>query len=109
MKRGHRRTEQRKFARTRIDVAVEFMHLDSPEPFEGTARDISLGGMFVVTDRPAPLGVDLVVTIVLPGAMRPAVLPGVVRWNAHDGMGIQFGALDRRETDAIVEAQARSG
>jgi hypothetical protein len=74
----------------------------------GQARDISLGGMFVVTDTPAPFGGDVTVTITLPGQRVPFTLPGIVRWVGNGGMGIQFKMLGARETHAITEVVRES-
>jgi c-di-GMP-binding flagellar brake protein YcgR len=86
-------------------VAVTFMQGDSPEMFEGTARDISLGGMCIATDFPAPFGTDVVVRMILPGAVGSALLPGVVRWNTQYGVGIQFERLSELATRAIIRVQ----
>ena len=49
--------------------------------------DISQGGVKVQSETPLPLGSDVVVTL---AGIEP--LHGVVRWAAHDQMGINFNA-----------------
>lgn len=67
------------------------------------AKDISLGGTFIETDLPGPVGQQLVVHVALPGSKREINLPAVVRWSGRDGMGVQFGLLGARETHEITE------
>jgi hypothetical protein len=95
--------ELRRYNRATIDVPVEFVGKGSPERFAGRAKDISLGGMFIETDKPLAFGADLVVHITLPAQKTPFALPGVVRWNRNGGMGVQFGLIGARETHAITE------
>jgi type IV pilus assembly protein PilZ len=88
-------------------MPIEFTPRDSWETFTGTARDISLGGMYIATDSAAPFGTEVFVRIRVPGRRDQMVLPGVVRWRGDDGMGIQFGMLGARETHAITQMQIR--
>jgi hypothetical protein len=48
--------------------------------------------------RPLAAGVR----VRLPSSAQTMILPGIVRWTTHDGMGIQFGALGARETYAVM-------
>lgn len=96
--------ELRRYQRAPIDVPVEFVAKGSKERVGGRAKDISLGGMYVLTDTPLPFGAELVVHVTLPGQRAPFALPAVVRWaRTSDGMGLQFGLLGARETHAITE------
>ena len=102
--------ELRRYQRAPLDVPVEFLPRDPAlvEPREqrqtGRSKDISVGGMFVITPNPLPFGTELVVYIRLPGHRNEFALPGVVRWSrAGDGMGVQFGLMGARETHAITE------
>ena len=76
---------------------------DTPVRMDGIGKDISLGGMFIETDLPGPLGEQIVVHLVLPGSAHEMALPAVVRWTGKDGMGVQFGLLGARETYEITE------
>jgi hypothetical protein len=95
--------ELRRHSRTVIDVPVEFAGKEATDRIAGRARDISLGGMFIETDRPLPFSAEVTVHVVLPAQKAAFALPGVVRWNRDGGMGVQFGPLGARETHAITE------
>jgi type IV pilus assembly protein PilZ len=96
--------ELRRYQRALIDVPVEFVAKGAQERLGGRAKDISLGGMYVLTDTPLPFGAELVLHLTLPGQRAPFALPAVVRWSrTGDGMGVQFGLLGARETHAITE------
>jgi hypothetical protein len=95
--------ELRRHRRTSLDVPVEFVTKGSNERISGKARDISLGGMFIVTSTPLPFSAEIVVHVILPSQKTPLAFPGVVRWTRGDGMGVQFGLIGARETHAITE------
>lgn len=99
--------ELRRTPRAPIDTAVEFTPKGG-KVVQGRARDISLGGMFVVTEAPATFNGEVSVSITLPGQKSAIVLPGVVRWVGNGGMGIQFKMLGARETHAITEVVRES-
>ncbi len=94
--------ELRRHQRTPIDVAVEFSAKGSTELFAGRATDISVGGMFIETQKPLAFAADVVVHITLPNQKGALALRGVVRWTRQSGMGVQFGLLGARETQGIV-------
>jgi type IV pilus assembly protein PilZ len=96
--------ELRRYQRANLDVPVEFVAKGSQERIGGRAKDISLGGMYVLTDTPLAFGAELVIHVTLPGQRAPFALPAVVRWaRGGDGMGLQFGLIGARETHAITE------
>lgn len=95
--------ELRRHNRAPVDVPVEFVGKGATERSAGRARDISLGGMFIETDKPLPFSAEVVVHVTLPSQKAPFALPGVVRWNRNGGMGVQFGLIGARETHAITE------
>lgn len=84
---------------TTVTVAVK----GSKEPIRGVAKDISVGGIFIVVDEPPEFNAEVTVRIILPEQLDELVLPGRVRWTRADGMGIQFGLLGAKETHAITE------
>ena len=61
------------------------------------SRNISLGGMYLVTETQLPYGTDVQVRFVLPALKEHVTLQAVVRWVKDDGMGVQFGSLRARE------------
>jgi hypothetical protein len=85
----------------RYPVSVEVVVRHGETRVVARSRDISLGGMFVLTDRPLPYGTPCQLEIKLPSLPSPAVIEATVRWAGPDGMGLQFGALRARETWAI--------
>jgi len=95
--------ELRRHSRAVVDVPVEFVGKGATERTAGRARDISLGGMFIETDKPLPFSAEIIVHVTLPSQKAPFALPGVVRWNRDGGMGVQFGLIGARETHAITE------
>lgn len=95
--------EQRRHARAPIETPVNFVPKGEREPRNGVGKDISVGGMFVETERPAAFGAEVVVHITLPGAASTTALPAVVRWVRTGGMGVQFRQLGAVETHLITE------
>jgi|ERR1700728_2248109 Tfp pilus assembly protein PilZ len=95
--------DHRRSHRSPLDAAVLVRQKSGAEPVAGSARDISVGGMFIETPSPFPFGTEVVIQMRLPGHKDEMALPGVVRWTRADGMGIQFGLLGARDTHAITE------
>lgn len=98
--------DKRSHPRVSLDTAVT-CELPDGSQVEGRCKDISIGGMFVITTASPPFGTDIRVRIRLPRARQDFVLPGVVRWINPDGFGVQFGLLGARETHAISELLRR--
>jgi type IV pilus assembly protein PilZ len=96
-------SELRRYQRTTIDVAVEFVAKGGDRKVAGRATDLSLGGMFIKTEGPLAFSAELVVHVTLPGQRSAFALPAVVRWSGEAGMGVQFGLIGARETHAITE------
>jgi hypothetical protein len=94
-------TEQRKHHRIPVHIGVTCIPGEG-EAFEGSVKDLSLGGMFVECDvRPAFASK---LTLVLRGvAARELRLPAVVRWSKRHGFGVQFGLLGAYATHAILD------
>ncbi len=89
-------------ARTPTDIPVEIVAADGGR-IAGRATNVSLGGARVETPFALAFGTRVVVHLPLPGALRPAFVPGVVRWTAPGAMGLQFGLLGVRETHLIAQ------
>lgn len=92
-KRRHRRVEYR----TEITCTPE-----GGEPFVAHSKDVSLGGMFVESERNPVFGTKLVVEMDFPGQKTRLSLPCIVRWNMPEGFGVQFGLLGAKETHALT-------
>lgn len=97
--------EKRQHERQAAVLAVSFEL--AGERIEVRTRDISLGGMFLMTDRVVPYGTAVKFTIALPHLAEPATVDGVIRWIDPDGLGVQFGTLRVRETWAINQLLKR--
>ncbi len=104
--------EKRRHARASIDLPVIFSVKNGPAEIRGIGKDISIGGIFIQTEAPAPFNAEIVVRVNLrtaTGSYADFDLPGVVRWVRADGMGVQFGLLGAHETHAITELMKGSG
>ena len=98
--------EQRKHHRVPVQLAVTCIPSEG-EAFEGSVKDISLGGMFVECERRPVFASQL--TLVLQGvAARELRLPGVVRWSERRGCGVQFGLLGAYATHAVLDLVKKS-
>ncbi|NUP05776.1 MAG: PilZ domain-containing protein [Polyangiaceae bacterium] len=93
--------EKRKHPRKVVHPDIAFLAANG-ERVEAVCRDISLGGAFVETDRPAPFNATVTVFLKLPGFDREIAVKSTVRWTKQDGMGVQFGLMGARETHALV-------
>jgi type IV pilus assembly protein PilZ len=95
--------ELRRFVRAPLNQPVTFaVKGEDGASYEGTGKDISLGGMFVETGTPGAFHAEVTIRATLPGSNEPVTLPGIVRWTRPDGMGVQFQLLGARETYAIT-------
>jgi Tfp pilus assembly protein PilZ len=95
-------TDKRNHPRLVISATARITHRDGTF-FEGTARDVSMGGMFIEASSTPVFGTELTVEVKLPGEKEEVRLPAVVRWSKPDGFGVQFGLLGARETHAIAQ------
>lgn len=100
-------SEKRQFERVGFDDTVE---VELPgRTFRARARDISVGGLYLVTSEQAAFGEQATIRLVLPAiaAKGPRALTGVVRWVRDDGFGLQFGPTGALDTYALAELVAR--
>ncbi len=58
-----------------------------------TVSNISLGGIFLLTDLSVPFGAPVIVRLRLPALKEEASFKMTVRWTRPDGVGFQFGSL----------------
>jgi hypothetical protein len=94
--------EKRQSPRQILDLQVAITVEGGSGPVPGQCRDMSIGGVFVVTEAKAPFGGKVKLQIDFPAPTGTVVIDAVVRWTAPDGLGLQFGALGAMETHAIV-------
>jgi hypothetical protein len=98
--------EQRKYNRVPVQFSVTCVQADGIS-FEGSVRDISVGGMFVECAAPPAFATEL--TLVLVGvAARELRLPAIVRWSETYGFGVQFGLLGAYATHALVDLMKKT-
>lgn len=93
--------EKRVHARAPIDIAVA---CKTPEGVSasGVAKDISVGGVYIESEKTFEFNTQLTIHISLPGTNGELALPAVVRWSKPGGFGVQFQLLGARETHAIT-------
>ncbi len=76
---------------------------------EGCTSDLGLGGAFVETDRPPPVGAWIQLKLTSPTAWDPLVLRCHVRWvdeargDRRAGFGAKFESLGRAQATALYE------
>jgi hypothetical protein len=97
----------RRHTRSPVKTPLEFTQSDPRQVTFGFARDICVGGMFVETEFPAPLGTTVTLRVTLPGLDDETVAVGVVRWTRHKGMGIKFLSIGAEDTRVIAEIVAQ--
>jgi uncharacterized protein (TIGR02266 family) len=93
----------RRHNRSPLKTPLEFTRDDPKQVTFGFAKDISVGGMCVETEFPAPPRSQVVLCMTLPGLSEPMILAGVVRWRRSNGMGVRFVSLGASEASAIAE------
>ena len=93
--------DRRAHPRAEIKIAVSCERVGEP-PLDGVTKDLGIGGTFIETAELLPFGTHVVIVGRLPGTTTELRLPGIVRWQKADGIGVQFGALGPRETHAIL-------
>jgi len=94
--------DSRQHPRETIRLPVRFRVAGGGEEL-AECRDVSVGGMFVETERPAPFGAAVEVVLRLPDMKTDATLAATVRWVSREGMGVQFGMMGARETHGLTE------
>jgi hypothetical protein len=92
--------EKRRHPRVVINLPVSCEVADGTG-FQATARDVSVGGMFVEATVAPAFGTQLTIVGNFPGraGMR---IPAVVRWVSPGGFGVQFGLLGAQDTHVLA-------
>jgi len=96
----HRRSDRRYDRRLPIDITYE------GQSFSTHTRNISLGGVFVASDRALPFGAKVRLSFRVPTQTELTEVVGQVRWveqeeGAVRGLGIQFEGLRARDVWAL--------
>jgi uncharacterized protein (TIGR02266 family) len=96
----HRRSDRRYERKVALDITYE------GQSFRAFTRNISLGGVFVVSERPLPFGARISLSFHIPTQMEPVIVDGQVRWLELEeghvrGIGIRFEGLRARDVWAL--------
>jgi hypothetical protein len=81
----------------RLDIVLVQGEIRTP----GQTRDLSLGGMFVHTQKPLRFGSEVTLLIALAQLQYEGEVPAVVRWNSQGGVGLAFRSLRARDVHAF--------
>lgn len=92
-------TGRRVHERFECELAVALLSGD--DEFATTASNISLGGLFLVTDAKIAYGSQVNVRFRVPALKEAATIGGTVRWQKPNGVGVQFGSLRALEVWAL--------
>lgn len=95
--------DNRRAPRIPVQIDVQFVKKGYAHPLAGRTENLSIGGMFLVSNATFEFGDELSVRFALPGSAETFQLDAVVRWVRPEGMGIQFKSIGIRETYAITE------
>ena len=104
-----RRAHFRGKARPGRRVDLEYRTGGDSAPVRAHTRNIGVGGAFIVSTAPHPIGTKLIVAILVPTATHPIEVAAEVRWVYPDkdgetgGMGVKFGELDVEQLLALSE------
>ncbi|MEZ4294526.1 MAG: PilZ domain-containing protein [Polyangiaceae bacterium] len=94
--------ENRQHPRRSIELPAAFQ-FEGGDRVPASLRDVSLGGVFLETEAPAPYGARIVIHVKLPGLKDESTIQATVRWvKKGSGMGVQFGVMGARETHALL-------
>ncbi|HKE16595.1 MAG TPA: PilZ domain-containing protein [Kofleriaceae bacterium] len=101
-------TDNRRSA-TRHEVAIAVTALvrgrsiesSLEQRFDGTIRNLSLGGAFVHIGRRLAIGTPVSLRFEIPTHARPIEASAVVRWTSGEGVGVQFEGLRAAEVFAL--------
>lgn len=63
--------------------------------------DISIGGVFVETEKAFPVGQPITLLFTIPHHENPFTLQGQVAWSGPQGFGVKFGSISPQQDRAI--------
>ena len=69
---------------------AEIIYGSDEEIGKGLVRDLSVGGVFVASDRKVPVGSEVLVTLPFAKSVRYVSLRGIVVRMAEDGFAVAF-------------------
>jgi Tfp pilus assembly protein PilZ len=84
-------TSRRRHTRLPIEVPVKWRIPTTAAYTMGGLSEISVGGALLRTDEPLPLGTDVILEVVPPGAVSPIAISGKVTYHTPNGStGLKF-------------------
>jgi c-di-GMP-binding flagellar brake protein YcgR len=99
--------QRRRVLRVRANLTVVLVHTDG-QKVPARILDVSVGGMFLRSDRTPEYGDRVTVVVRLDDTAEWFLLPAQVRWFAKKGFGIEFAALSREQRRALSLFIARA-
>ena len=95
--------QSRKHPRKQVNVDVDFVVSES-RPYKRTARDISVGGIFINCTGDFQIGEETRFVFSLPGFDKPFKLSGSIVRKQEDGIGIEFNKLNPYFAEILEKA-----
>jgi uncharacterized protein (TIGR02266 family) len=105
--------EKRQHGRVTVSAEVDFS--SEHNFYAGAARDISLGGLFVVSEVAFPIGTEITVLLKLPArvlSLRAEVMWTVAKGTTTTGLGLRFVQLPsgaKKEIEAFMQQRPPIG
>jgi len=100
-----RKSDRRKHFRRPCSITVNYSTLG--DGFKGLLKDMSAGGMFILSIETAvvfSVGQKITVNFpALPNKQKPIELHGEVAWSMPEGIGVKFKAEDQN-LEAMIES-----
>jgi molecular chaperone DnaK len=116
MSRAQQPSDRRRFTRVPLDLLIQYRFESFDAFMSEYAADVSVGGMFVRTRDPRPIGTMIYLQFTLKDGIRLIEALGkvvrVVSGGDEPGMGIEFVNLDedsREMVEAIVRERGSPG
>jgi molecular chaperone DnaK len=94
-------SNRRKHARTRVSLLVQYRFNSLEDFLAEYSVNLSPGGIFISTDRPAPVGTMLYVQFSLKDGSKLIEGMGRVARVEPKGMGIEFTQFDEESLDLV--------
>lgn len=77
----------------RFEHSLPVVLIHGGKEIPATTRNVSLGGMFVVTATHLVFGDAVQLRVRLPSLKEDSLFDATVRWKESDGFGVQFGSV----------------
>ncbi len=93
----------------RVDVTYAVAADDDAEPIAAVTANIGVGGAYILTANPEPIGTELRIQLEVPTRKETIEVKAEVRWNTtrggddRAGMGVKFLDLDVESLLALSE------